>query len=54
MIEMYVEQELPATVIAKEFGSTFKTVYRVLKRNNVTPRTKSRSQELRHARSNHE
>jgi DNA invertase Pin-like site-specific DNA recombinase len=51
IIEMYTEKEMAAIAIAKELGSTAKTVFRVLRRNDIPTRTQSRSQELRHARS---
>lgn len=51
IIEMYTVQEMAAIAIAKQLGSTAKTVFRVLRRNDIPTRTQSRSQELRHARS---
>lgn len=48
IVKMYLEDKLPAYKIAKAVNSTPKTIWRVLKRNNVQKRTQSHVQKLRH------
>lgn len=48
IVKMYLEDKLPAYKIAKAINSTPKTIWRVLKRNDVQKRTQSHVQKLRH------
>ena len=48
IVKMYTEELLPAYIIAERINSTPKTIWRVLRRNNIQKRTNSTAQKLPH------